>query len=52
MDDIAGFDGPYGFDSEHYFLLFEKEILWFQMWFDANGRAYVSLATRYDPVRK
>ena len=25
---------------------------WFQMWFDANGRAYVSLATRYDPVRK
>lgn len=23
-----------------------------QMWFDASGRAYVSLATRYDPVRK
>ncbi|XP_071096880.1 uncharacterized protein [Haliotis cracherodii] len=23
-----------------------------QMWFDTNGRAYVSLATRYDPVTK
>ncbi|KAH3795145.1 hypothetical protein DPMN_148692, partial [Dreissena polymorpha] len=23
-----------------------------QMWFDASGRAYVSLATRYDPIRK
>ena len=24
----------------------------FQMWFDSSGRAYVSLASRYDPVRK
>ena len=24
----------------------------FQMWFDASGRAYVSLAARYDPLRK
>ncbi|XP_064649990.1 uncharacterized protein LOC135501682 isoform X2 [Lineus longissimus] len=23
-----------------------------EMWFDSSGRAYVSLATRYDPIRK
>lgn len=31
-------------DSTFWFLL--------QIWFDSNGRAYVSLATRYEPIKK